>query len=281
MKFVKPEIFLTFKSKPDNDEIYRWLIFIGCSIEIARKYAYPVNDCMTAAERGVELFGRRCYMSFELGLNPNITRIRDNIVDYIDNILKAKHGSVLEHITFTFCIENVSRVFTAEMNRHRAGVAISEGSMRYIRYNDIPIVDVPSFTSLSNQLTVEEEIINSRRNATRGYIRYCVANIESVYNSLVKIWQDTLTGPEFLGKKHITSMLRRIIPMGVATGGVWTFNIRSLRHMLTMRTSPAAEEEILLVAGMILGRMQQEEPAFFGDFTKDKNNNWKPKYEKV
>ena len=40
-------------------------------------------------------------MSFEAGLNPNVTRVRKDITAFIDNILKARHGSVLEHSTYT------------------------------------------------------------------------------------------------------------------------------------------------------------------------------------
>ena len=64
-------------------------------------------------------------------------------------------------------------------------------------------------------------------------------------------------------------MLRRIVPMGVATGGVWSFNLRALRHVFTMRCSPAAEEEILLVASMMFDKMVETEPLFFKDFYKE------------
>ena len=275
MRFVKPAVFMTGKWVPIDSEIYKWLLFIGCSEEVADKYAYRYTG-KTGAERGVELYGRRCYMSFEPGLNPNVQKIRTDIKAYIDNIMSSKHGSVLEHVTFTFNIENVSRVFTGEMNRHRAGVAISEGSMRFIRYNDIPIVDVPSIRA-----DHESDPMLREKSYTRRAIESLCTNIEATYRGMVGTWSAILEGKEFAGKKHITSMLRRIIPMGVATGGVWTFNIRALRHMITMRVSPAAEEEILLVASMILERMMVEEPVLFGDFAKGEDGFWRPKYEKV
>ena len=76
-------------------------------------------------------------------------------------------------------------------------------------------------------------------------------------------------------------MLRRIVPMGVATGGVWTLNVRALRHVCAMRCSAAAEEEIAVVAGMILERMMREEPSLFGDFHVDPEGYWRPVYNKV
>ena len=156
MRFVKPEVFLIAKSAPDDVEIRRWLDALGCDEGVSERYAngrprlisgVPEGAVKSTGERIVELAGRRCYLAFQPGkLNPNVQRIREDIADYCENILKSGHGSVLEHVNFTFAIENVSRVFTGEMNRHRAGMAISEGSMRFIRYTDIPIVETPLLT---------------------------------------------------------------------------------------------------------------------------------------
>ena len=45
-------------------------------------------------------------------------------------------------------------------------------------------------------------------------------------------------GVPFHEKKHKTSFMRRFAPDGVATGLVWTANIRALRHTIEMRTDP-------------------------------------------
>ncbi len=287
MKWVKPEVFLIAKTVVQNNGVMQWLRCIGCDEKVVAKYGQEnylgdldvTHHVKTDAERLIELAGRRCYLSFEPGLNPNVKKIREDITDYLTNILKSGHGSVLAHATFTFAIEGVSRVFTGEMNRHSVGTAISEGSMRYIRYNDIPIVDVPSIQKLKDENSSGSYM--SERNYTRNLIQTLCITIEQTYRAMVSTWQPVLEGKEFAGKKHITSMLRRIIPMGVATGGVWTFNVRSLRHMLTMRAAEAAEEEIALVAGKILEIMMAEEPVLFGDFKMQENGFYKPEYVKV
>lgn len=207
-------------------------------------------------------------------------------------------NSVLEHVSFTFAIENVSRVFSGEMNRHRAGTAISEGSMRYIRYTDIPIVETPLLTlteddkkdmdylSYENASSADNELhftsTAAKKAKTRAVFQKITHQIEDAYGQLQAIWSDELK-PEskFSDKKHVTSMMRRIIPMGVATGGVWTANIRALRHICTMRCSEAAEEEIALVAGKILEIMMREEPTLFGDFHLNDRGYWEPVYAKV
>ena len=120
---------------------------IGRSVPVDSAIEDLVNDLGdpnyevqgTNAEALISTGGRRCYNSFKAGLNPNVTRVREDIGKYVKNIVKSGHGSVLEHAVFNFSIEGITRVGTAELNRHRAGAAISEASMRYIRLdNGIP-----------------------------------------------------------------------------------------------------------------------------------------------
>lgn len=287
MRFVRPTVFLTAKSKPNPDD---------CDEETADKYSYG-SDHKTAGEKIIELAGRRCYMSFVPGLNPNVTRIREDIEKYIGNIFASKHGSVLEHVYFTFAIEGVSRVFTGEMNRHRAGTAISEGSMRFIRFTDIPFCETPML-----RLTEEEQnnpqlkeysrgsfeniadlrSLAVKKQRTRDLFEKSTVQDEINYGEFCEIWAEELA-PEskFKFKKDITSLGRRGIPMGVGTGGQWTFNVRALRHMLTMRCDEPAEEEICVVGGLMLEKMMKEEPILFGDFKMNENGFWRPMHYKV
>ena len=76
-------------------------------------------------------------------------------------------------------------------------------------------------------------------------------------------------------------MMRRIIGMGVATGGVWTGNLRAVRHVLSVRVDAAAEEEIAYVFSLVLKRMIEEEPHIFADFEQTEDGFWKPIYWKV
>jgi hypothetical protein len=78
----------------------------------------PVNWIgeSTDGERLAEFAGRLCYMSQH---NPAKRETRD----YLENIKKQGHGSVLEHANYTILLEGVSRSLTHELVRHRAGVA--------------------------------------------------------------------------------------------------------------------------------------------------------------
>ena len=265
-------IHLIAKSVVDTFSAREWLNSIG-----ATDFFLNLDD-KTDAETLIEVAGRRCYMSFQKGLNPNITKIRADIAEYIDNILKSGHGSVLEHAVYTFAIEGVSRVFTGEMNRHRAGWAISEGSMRYIRFDDIGWWMPPSLEVSEN----DSEELKQKKESTKMLMHGAFAEAERYYKLIADIWKDELS-PEstFKDKKIITSMMRRIIPMGTATGGIWTGNIRAIRHVITMRTTPAAEEEICYVFSNIIKKLAVLEPNLFGDFEQVEGGFYVPKYVKV
>lgn len=304
---VPIEIFLIGHTTVDRATVQRWLEYKGVSDPLAFT-GDATHQGVSDAALNIALAGKRCYMSFEEGLNPNVNKIRKHYDEYFDNILKSGHGSVLEHSVYNFAIEGVSRVFTAEMNRHRAGWAISEGSLRFIRFGDnIPYwepdsvqgpdtlskkhADMVEFRPLGdlfgdldcNDFGISDALktLDGKRHATRLILHRAFYNQERCYRLLELIWADELK-PEskFAAKKQITSMMRRIIGLGVATGGVWSGNIRALRHVITMRAAPEAEEEMIHVFSRIAKIIRDREPLLFGDF-EQVDGYWVPKYKKV
>ena len=130
--FNEIRVFQIARTVVDREAVRAWLNDLG-----ADEFEIPEEDTVSDPALLVALAAKQCYMSFQPGLNPNVNKVRKDMVDYLVNVLKQRHGSVLEHSVFTFGVNGCSRVFTGENNRHRAGVAISERSMRYIRYDKI------------------------------------------------------------------------------------------------------------------------------------------------
>lgn len=188
----------------------------------------------------IELAGRLCYRSFQPGLNPNVTKVREDPKAYIGNILKSGHGSVLEHVNATFLFHDVSRVFTHELVRHRAGCAYSQESLRYVRLDDIRFW-VPD--SLQPDDADDDAMRVAKREARRAFEDQ-VEGVERTMRVLTQLFKLDDPNTNFATKKKITSMMRRIAPLGLATSILATFNLRALRHIITMRCSNAAEEEI-------------------------------------
>jgi thymidylate synthase (FAD) len=213
------------------------------------------------AEALVEFAGRLCYRSWAPGLNRNVQKIRTDRSDYFENLLASGHGSVLEHANFTFVFHQVSRVFTHELVRHRAGSAFSQESLRYVRLTDIGFRVAPALEP----------------------IRQTVVDMVERLEEFQREGADQLLSDEmpFSVKKEVTSALRRLAPIGLSTEIVWTANARTLRHVIAQRTEASAEEEMRLVFGQVAELAAAEAPALFQDFDRSSDGSWVPRHHKV
>src|SRR5204862_3416341 len=91
----------------------------------------------SSGERLAEFAGRMCYMSQH---NP----INRSTAEYLENIKKQGHGSVLEHAVYVLLIEGISRSCSHELVRHRAGFGYSQLSQRYVDESHAAFVMPPA-----------------------------------------------------------------------------------------------------------------------------------------
>jgi thymidylate synthase (FAD) len=260
MRTVEPEVFIVARPALDYDELARYLGEVGGESWLERLDRGDLD-----AQNLAEFAGRLCYRSFEPGLNPNVVRIREDQDDYLRNILASAHGSVLEHVSFSFVLHNVSRVLTHELVRHRPGVAISQESLRFVRLDELPFW-FPEWARADDELMKRATAV--------------LEQLEQFQLWMADHFGLDEEGVPFSEKKHRTSFMRRFAPEGVATGLVWTANVRTLRHTIEARTAAGAEEEIRLLFHRIGELMRQEAPALFGDYVVE-DGAWVPGWRKV
>lgn len=256
MKKVYPRIYVTGETIP-NQETIKYVIESLCNN----------TPCSVCTNDQIEFAARMCYLSFAPNVNKNVTRIREDSKEYMLNILKSGHGSVLEHTSMTFTFVDVSRIFTHELVRHRAGTAFSQTSMRYVRLEEIGMVLPPIHHHKEKE--IHNEIIST------------VTKIEESIKKINELFDlDTCSFEE---KKRFTSFIRRIAPEGIATNIVMTANLRALRHMIALRTSPAAESEIRYVFQEVFLECNKRFPNVFQDFRMvvDKYPNIRIGYDKI
>ena len=262
MRETAPSVHLIARPSVDLGAVREYLEDVGGASWLDRRLADDggrVND----AQLLVEFSGRVCYRSWEPGLNPNVSRIREDQAEYLANLLRSLHGSVLEHASFTFVFRSVSRVFTHELVRHRAGSAFSQESLRYVRLKEIGFRVPPVLEPVRDQV-VE-----------------LVEQLEEFQATAAEALGLDEEGVPFAVKKEVTSALRRLAPIGLSTDIVWTANVRTLRHVIEMRTAPGAEEELRLVFDQVGHVMLREAPGLFQDFTRTDDGSWIPEYRKV
>lgn len=260
MRETQPGVELIARPSIDFEAIERFLKTQGGETWLARRIdAEETNP----GQLLIEAAGRACYKSWEPQLNKNVQRVRTDQAEYFLNLMRSGHGSVLEHANYSFILYDCSRVATHEIVRHRAGSAFSQESLRFVRLEDLPFRIPESMESM------------------RPRVLQLLEDMENFQIEAAEHFELDKEGKPFHEKKEITSAMRRLAPEGVSTVLFWTANVRTLRHVIQMRTDPGAEEELRIIFDKVGRIMVEEAPLLFGDFTVTEDGAWVTEYRKV
>jgi thymidylate synthase (FAD) len=200
----------------------------------------------TDGERLAEFAGRLCYMSQR---NPAKRETRE----YLENIKRQGHGSVLEHAVYSILIEGVSRSLTHELVRHRAGTAMSQLSQRYVDESEANFVVPPAIVG-------DEALVGAWRAQVDAAQAAYVALVEQLMERYR--WVDD----KVHRRKMAREAARGVLPNSTETKIVFTANARAWRTLLELRAGEGAELEIRRLAVALIRLLQAEAPAFFNDF---------------
>ncbi len=204
------------------------------------------TDTDEAGEKLVEVAGRLCYMSFARP-RPGGNRA------YVGHILEVGHGSVLEHAVFNFIITGVSRSFTHELVRHRAGFGYSQLSQRFVDESECSFV--------------EPDVIGDDPELHAIWLR-AIEQSQDAYRLLADrlAAKFALIEDKTLRRKKAREAARSVLPNATETRIFVTGNARALRHFIEMRGDAAADVEIRKVALAVLRLLQADSPNLFGDY---------------
>lgn len=195
-----------------------------------------------SADHLAEFAGRACYQSFD---RPNPQTAANK--DYLANILRQQHFSVLEHASATFYIEGVSRSLTHELVRHRH-LSFSQLSQRYVDETSATVVIPPALTSTDDPENLA------------GKLRDHLYDARLDYAFLVEVLME-----RGFSRKRAREAARAVLPNSTETKIVVTGNHRAWREFLTKRLSPAADAEIQLLALEIRGELVRIAPNTYQD----------------
>ena len=211
------------------------------------KYKKPKATLLSASPLNIgEVSGRVCYDSFSMSENEDIQKFPEtkelggNI--YSSELLQKLtwvhfHESVLEHINLSFFIEDISREVVIEMNRHRLGIATSQQSTRYTIEDIVDAwIEYRDTGSTTNFIEVVAKNIVDANNEMIGATASYIANKLSIYDAEEKLIKG-LTGSK---KKKQNDRVKRCLPEVWLMRGVWTFNLRALKHFMELRDSGSA-----------------------------------------
>lgn len=239
MKIIRnPKVYLVGRQSLNASEIDRFLA--------DHDVTHWSTDSAVAGEKLCEIAGRVCYMSFA---KP---RPGGNSA-YLQNILDSGHGSVLEHAVFNLLITGVSRSFTHELVRHRAGFGYSQLSQRYVDESTADFVEPDCIADDPKLHAVWLEAVQKSHDA------YCRL-VEGLMEKYAAMEDKTLR------RKMARQAARSVLPNATETKIFVTANARALRHFIEMRCNEHAEVEIRKVAAEVLRILQADAPNLFGDY---------------
>ena len=177
-------------------------------------------------EQLLEHAGRVCYRSAKSGETGR----------FLQNRIREGHESLIEHGSVTFEISGISRSCSHQLVRHRLA-SYSQESQRYVDMSDPRFVIPPDIAADPRALEIWGGVVDE---------------IEAAYQELRK-----------LGIRKEDA--RFLLPNAAATRIVMSANFREWRHVIKLRTDPAAQWEIRELADRVLDILYQVAPSVFQD----------------
>lgn len=202
--------------------------------------AYLLYD----ADLLAEFAGRLCYQSWKRP-NPNTA----TNAAYLENILAQQHHSVLEHASFSFYVDGVSRSLLAELTRHRH-LSFSVLSQRFVDEWNVDHVIPPA---LEHVPELRAELRGLADEASKAYL--------AIFNAL------SMAG---LPRKQAREAARAVLPNATETKLLVTGNVRAWREVIAKRNTPHAEAEIARFAAEVLTQLATWAPHSFQDVVETK-----------
>lgn len=209
-------------------------------------------------EKIIACAAKLCYSSSE------ISQLYDGLTDekvssFVDMLSSLGHQSPVEHVTFTFGIEGVSRAFLAQITRHRIA-SYSVQSQRYVSEKDTFQFITPP--AVSNENGANEIYQAAMQQAIESYRK--VADIlEEKYK--VEFLEKGMSEKAAASKAEKLAIedARFILPNACETKMIVTMNARSLMNFFALRCCNRAQWEIRAVANEMLRLVCSVAPTLF------------------
>ncbi len=165
---------------------------------------------------------------------------RDKQAAFIANVLESGHDSPVEHVSFTFAIEGISRACSHQLVRHRIA-SYSQQSQRYV-------VDTMDYVLPPAIARIPE---------ARERFEAFMAEVESAYGDLRALLEAHGRGDK------ANEDARFVLPQAAETKIVVSMNCRALIHFFHLRCCMRAQWEIRALADRMLALCKEALPAVF------------------
>ncbi|MGN1081108.1 MAG: FAD-dependent thymidylate synthase [Acutalibacteraceae bacterium] len=210
-------------------------------------------------EKTVAAAAKLCYSAAHIptiydGLTPEKT------ADFVKMLAEMGHESPVEHVSFTFGIEGVSRSLLAQITRHRIA-SFSVQSQRYVREAQFEYVLPPEIEADER---AKEIFVGAMQEDQRRYEELTDILKEKHYKAFLEEGMDEKSAMRSAEKKAIEDA-RFVLPNACCTKMILTMNARSLYNFFAHRCCNRAQWEIRDVAVQMLKLVREVAPSLFSN----------------
>lgn len=209
------------------------------------------------AEKIVASAAKLCYSRVgvsEIGENLD----KENIEKFLNMLLDLGHESPVEHVSFTFAIEGVSRSLTHQLVRHRIA-SYSQQSQRYVKLDQFEYIIPPS---IEEDERAREIFIKAMEEDQRVYNELVDVLSKKHYEKLISEGKSEKEAKK-LSEKMAIEDARYVFPNACETKIVVTMNARSLLNFFRHRCCNRAQWEIHNLADEMLKKVREVAPTIF------------------
>lgn len=209
-------------------------------------------------EKLVAASAKLCYS--HVGIDKIEEKLNDvKVAEFLDMLMEMGHESPIEHVSFTFGVEGVSRVLTHQLVRHRIGASYSQQSQRYVKLEQFDYVIPPSIESVPEARDIFTKAMEEDQ---KYYDEMVKILFDEHYRYYIKEGHDEKTSKRMAEKSSIEDA-RYVFPNACETKIVFTMNARALVNFFKHRCCNRAQWEIRELATEMLKLVRQVAPTLF------------------
>ncbi len=208
-------------------------------------------------EKIIACAAKLCYSASSLDdLSNGITE--EGSRKFVDMLSRLGHESPMEHISFTFGIEGVSRALLAQITRHRIA-SFSVQSQRYVNEKDFTFVTPPQIADDPEASSLFQEAMSHDLDTYRKLTALLKEKrLKTLLDQGV-----SATEAEKAAEKTAIEDARFVLPNACSTKMILTMNARSLLHFFELRCCNRAQWEIRELAEQMLRLVLPIAPTLF------------------
>ncbi|MBE6797508.1 MAG: FAD-dependent thymidylate synthase [Ruminococcaceae bacterium] len=182
----------------------------------------------------------------------------EKVTSFVEMLSEIGHESPIEHVSFTFGIEGVSRALLAQITRHRMA-SFSVQSQRYVAEKSFEYVTPPEIAAVPEAEALFKEAMAEDQ---RRYDEITAILKEKHKKAFLDAGKDEKTAERMAEKKAIEDA-RFVLPNACETKMILTMNCRSLLNFFRHRCCNRAQWEIQDVANQMLALVKDVAPEIF------------------